>query len=88
MIASILLPFQNKPFKSHPKIRKKRREVLEYEEEIDEEKFDGMMASSLDNPMPGGFELPEDTTGTGDWGVFYAGVILWMNVKSWHSTYM
>ncbi|CAL1129938.1 unnamed protein product [Cladocopium goreaui] len=41
---------------------KKRREVLEYEEEIDEEKFDGMMASSLDNPMPGGFELPEDTT--------------------------
>lgn len=50
MIASILLPFQNKPFKSHPKIRKKRREVLEYEEEIDEEKFDGMMASSLANP--------------------------------------
>jgi hypothetical protein len=47
-----------------------------------------MMASSLANPMPGGFELPEDTTGTGDWGVFYAGVILWMNVKSWHSTCM
>ncbi|CAL1152711.1 unnamed protein product [Cladocopium goreaui] len=41
---------------------KKRREILEYEEEIDEEKFDGMMASSLANPMPGGFELPEDTT--------------------------
>lgn len=67
MIASILLPFQNKPFKSHPKIRKKRREVLEYEEEIDEEKFDGMMASSLANPMPGGLNClrTQQVLGTG-----------------------
>ena len=32
---------------------------------MDEETFDKTMKSSLDDPMPGGFELPEDTTGTG-----------------------
>ena len=61
----ILLHVQNQPFKSRPKIRKKRREVLEYEEEMDEDTFEGQMASSLADPMPAGFEIPEDTTGTG-----------------------